>query len=311
MDGIGKNYADIPFAELKDIITNDKVLTAMSIAWKLGGETDELMVPLRKIRWRPSNTVDYGVYAGGIGLGKNGPESLEAFFSLIERVAKLTGGGKGKIDDEALDGLKKVIKELGLNGSETVARNKAKGAAETIALILNKTADGHTIKRIEARSDILLPDGVTRRRYYDVEIEIDGVIVKYEVKAWVPKNIKEYLFKQFKGQKVEDELTQIRTDLVKAMEESLVDGSIKNVDKITHRLLFDARVGDGVTKQDIIDDFLDKLEAEPTLLESFIKQTKNEKLINRLDMEEEKEKLIGELGKLLDKYIEINKKVSI
>ena len=69
-----------------------------------------------------------GPYAGGNWPGKNGPESLEAFFSLIERVAKLTGGGKGKSMMRALDGLKKVIKELGLNGSETVARNKAKGA---------------------------------------------------------------------------------------------------------------------------------------------------------------------------------------
>ena len=37
--------------------------------------------------------------------------------------------------------------------------------------------------------------------------------------------------------------------------------------------------------------FLDKLEAEPTLLESLYKTDQNEKLINRLDMEEEKEKI--------------------
>lgn len=57
------------------------------------------------------------------------------------------------------------------------------------------------LERVEAKELVLKVGDVERHRYYDAVMMLDGKEIRYEVKAWDPKSIQDFLYLSFKGAK--------------------------------------------------------------------------------------------------------------
>lgn len=88
-----------------------------------------------------------------------------------------------KFSDEAVDGMKKLLSDLGAKG------NLAKGAAHQLHTIKVLQEKGYKIVNIEATEIVQVP-GIKFKnmRRYDIVVEIGGQRVRVECKSWLPEN---------------------------------------------------------------------------------------------------------------------------
>lgn len=236
---------------------------------------------------------------GGIREGLEADEAFERAFGLI---GNKLGMLHEQFTPEAWQGLSRVMNEF--TSSDVL---KAKGAAEAITIAARYAQEGHAIRHIEFKRERTLPDGRTRLRIYDMEVEVEGKILQIEVKAWSPESIEKFFFQSFRGVRnadAPDSIPQIRTDLTNALNQFVNGGA----DNVTQRIFFDARVDDTIGKEGIVSDFLDKLKKDKELTRSFLIESGAEQLFDAFNREGF-DSVAETIGDMLSVVININGKI--
>lgn len=324
LDDIGKQLNNTDEA-IRNLIHTDTFLSAMVVAYHIGGESDELMKSLRRLRCDPNKDCYMAGLAKAADGSSRGLAAYVDFFSIINKLPQYKGT---QIPDDVWYQLRTTFKELGTEGPEFSKQGvgKAKGAVETFVYINRMLSIGGTLKRVEQKEVVLEIGDIKGVREYDAVFELNGKEIKFEVKAWNPKSIKNFFYLNFKGDaKAPDgEIRQLQLDLVNALKSSLSGGEITNLDNVNIRWIFDGRVGEAgeagveLAKDEIIEQFIDKLADDEATLMNLIRLMgeQGNALSERLfrtrtssgSIEENREQFFGvELPRLLDTLIISNR----
>jgi len=311
--GIGRNLDELPADTIRQLLANSKLLRGMAVAYHIGAGSDELVAALRRFKCRPIDCFMGGLSKTAEGASR-GEKAVADVIGLLDELVEYQV--KGKISSDAWFQLSKLIKQMG------ESEGTAKGATEALAFIRTKLGKGYLIESVEASTEVVVRGRVTER-IYDVVVKTpapNSKILKCEVKAWRPDVLESKLFLAFRG-RIKDlgtgKVLQLPKDLITAIQESFSGGILTDLDNISIRWLFDARLGDKtyttLTKDDIVESFAEKLRNSPLLVKHLVQEIDDFSLFKKLDganwAGDDYKEFVDSVGDILDHMIEINERL--